>query len=98
MYDPLGIASPVMLLERLLYRDVCDSEISWDAQLSEPLLNRWKVWQSSLTEEIKVPRPLAPYRVAVTAIELHRFGDASSQGVYAQARREYMRSFIKGMK
>ena len=30
-----------------------------------------------------MPRPLAPYRVAVTAIELHSFGDASSQGVCA---------------
>ena len=82
-YDPLGIASPVMLVAKLLYRDICDSKISWNAQLPEPLLNLWKVWQSSLTEEITVPRPLAPYRVAVTAIELHSLGDASSQGVCA---------------
>ena len=83
VYDPLGIASPVMLVAKLLYRDICDGKISWDAQLPEPLLSRRKVWQSSLTEEITVPRPLAPYRVAVTAIELHSFGDASSQGVCA---------------
>ena len=72
-----------MLVAKLLYRDICDGKISWDAQLPEPLLNRWKVWQSSLMEEITVPRPLAPYRFAVTAIELHSFGDASSQGVCA---------------
>ena len=36
-----------------------------------------------VVEEITVPRPLAPYRVAVTAIELHSFGDASSQGMCA---------------
>ena len=78
VYDPLGIALPVMLVAKLLYRDICDGKISWDAQLPEPLLNRWKVWQSLLMEEITVSRPLAPYRVAVTAIELHSFGDASS--------------------
>ena len=72
-----------MLVAKLLYRDICDGKISWDAQLPEPFVNRWKVWQSSLTEEITVPRPLAPYRVAVTAIELHSFGDASSQEVCA---------------
>ena len=83
VYDPLGIASPVMLVAKLLYRDICDGKISWDAQLPEPLLNRWKVWQISLMEEITVPRPLALYRVAVTAIELNSFGDASSQGVCA---------------
>ena len=72
-----------MLVAKLLYRDICDGKISWDAKLPKPLLNRWKVWQSSLMEEITVPRPLAPYRVAVNAIELHSFGVASSQGVCA---------------
>ncbi|CAB4033869.1 Hypothetical predicted protein, partial [Paramuricea clavata] len=83
-YDPLGLVSPTVLVAKLLYRDICDSKISWDAQLPEPLLKRWKSWRSSLTEELTVPsqpRPLTPHRVLVTGIELHSFGDASSQGV-----------------
>ena len=83
VYDPLGLVSPTMLVAKLLYRDICDSKISWDAQLPEPLLKRWKRWRSSLTEELTVPRPLTPHRVPVTGIELHSFGDASSQGVCA---------------
>ena len=83
VYDPLGLVSPTMLVAKLLYRDICDSKISWDAQLPEPLLKRWKSWRSSLTEELTVPRPLTPHSVPVTGIELHSFGDASSQGVCA---------------
>ena len=38
VYDPLGITSPVMLVAKLLYRDICDGKISWDAQLPEPFV------------------------------------------------------------
>ena len=55
VYDTLGLVLPTMLTAKLLYRVICHSKISWDAQLPEPLLKRWKDWRSLLTEEFTVP-------------------------------------------
>ena len=33
VYDPLGVASPVTLGGKLVYREVCDKKIPWDQQL-----------------------------------------------------------------
>ena len=60
IYNPQGLASPVMLIGKQLYRDICD-KIPWDIQLPGPLLERWKDWNSTLTENLTVTRTLAPY-------------------------------------
>ena len=83
VYDPLGLVSPTTLVAKLLYRHICDAKMTWDGQLPESLFKRWKDWRDSLTKEFTVPRPLTPYHIHVAEIELHSFGDASSQGVCA---------------
>ncbi|XP_028419027.1 uncharacterized protein LOC114544609 [Dendronephthya gigantea] len=83
LYDPLGLVSPTMLVSKLLFRDICDAKVTWDAELPGPLLKRWKDWRNSLPREYTVPRSLTPHRIPVAEIELHSFGDASSQGVCA---------------
>ena len=42
-YDPLGRVSPTTLAGKMLYRDVCDSRVTWDKQPVSNLLNRWYV-------------------------------------------------------
>ena len=81
IYDPLGLASPVMLIGKQLYRDICDDKILWDTQL--PGLKRWKDWNSALTENLTVPQALAPYHQPISSLTLHAFGDASAKGVSA---------------
>ena len=83
IYYPLGFASPVMLTGKQLYRDVCDNKIPWDTQLPGPLLKRWKDWNSALTENLTVPRALAPYHQPISSLTLHAFGDASAKGTSA---------------
>ena len=83
IYDPLGLASPVTLIGKQLYRDVCEDKIPWDTQLPGPLLKRWKDWSSTLTENLTVPRTLAPYHQPILSLSLHAFGDASAKGVSA---------------
>lgn len=83
IYDPLGLASPTTLIAKLLYRDICDTKLSWDGRLPEPLLKRWKDWSDSLTENFTIPRPLTPHHLPISEITLHAFGDASSRGVSA---------------
>ena len=83
IYDPLGLASPVTLTGKQLYRDICDDKVPWDTQLPGPLLKRWKDWNSALTENLTVPRALAPYHQPISSLTLHAFGDASAKGVSA---------------
>ena len=82
IYDPLGLASPITLAGKLIYRSACDSKIAWDTKLSKPLQIRWEKWNGTL-ETYTVPRPLAPYHQPIQEITLHGFGDASANGVCA---------------
>ena len=81
VYDPLELASPLTLVGKQIYRDACNSKISWDADLNEKL-SRWEKWERSLPPEVVVPRSIVNHQ-EVTAIELHTFGDASIEGVGA---------------
>ena len=83
VYDPLGLVSPIILEGKIIFRDVCKSKVSWDADIREPLSQRWKDWEKSLPKEEMVPRPIVGYREPVINLELHTFGDASANGVGA---------------
>ena len=37
VYDPLGVASPVSLVVKLLYHDVCDQHLPWDLKVPEKI-------------------------------------------------------------
>ena len=91
IYDSLGLASPITLAGKLVYRSACDSKIAWDTKLSKPLQVRWEKWNGTL-ETYTVSRPLAPYHQPIEEVTLHGFGDASVNGVcavvYAVVRQE----------
>ena len=83
IYDPLGLVSPLTLEGKLVYRDVCDAKLPWDAVLSTVQLGKWQAWERSLPKEIEVPRSIVRYQEPIQDIELHSFGDASTKGVSA---------------
>ena len=83
VYDPLGLVSPLTLEGKRIFRDVCDLKAPWDADLNGKQLERWKAWERSLPEDQEVPRSVVKYREPIERIELHSFGDASTQGVGA---------------
>ena len=58
IYDPLGLASPISLGGKLLYRDVCDAKLNWDAKLPRELMQSWTRWEERLPEQLTVPRSL----------------------------------------
>ena len=67
----------------MIYRDICNQKLSWDAELNRQLVERVKNWEQSLPTGVNVPRPVVHYREPVLDLELHAFGDASTQGVGA---------------
>lgn len=83
VYDPLGLACPVTLQGKQIYREVCDHKVAWDAPIPENLRVQWLKWEQSLPDEIVVRRPMAPHQQPVLSFELHVFGDASTHGVGA---------------
>ena len=83
IYDPLGLASPITLQGKLIYREICDVKLPWDATLEGSLRRRWSSWEESIPSCMTVPRPIAPHRERIKEIHLHAFGDASGQGVSA---------------
>ena len=85
IYDPLGVASPLTLCGKLLYRDACNLRIGWDEQLPSDLADKWAKWESRSPERITFVRALVQYQEPISSISLHVFGDASGVGVAAAA-------------
>ena len=83
IYDPLGIASPISLQGKMLYRKACDQKLGWDNELPNKLLEEWRSWERRLPSEVVFPRPIGPYQEKIEDIQLHAFGDASAEGVGA---------------
>ena len=71
------------LCGKFIFRDICDIKIPWDAPLNDVLAKRWKKWLCNLPECVTLSRPIAQFSEPVNSIELHSFGDASTQGVCA---------------
>ena len=83
IYDPLGIVSPTTLQGKIMYREICESNVAWDGEFPKPLKKLWDNWSATLPEHVTIPRTLAPYLQPIKEVTLHAFGDASKNGVSA---------------
>ena len=79
VYDPLGIAAPILLTAKVIFRDICDQKLGWDANLPNDLRERW----ARLPRMLTVPRSICRERAPTTEIVLHGFADASILGCCA---------------
>ena len=80
-YDPLGLISPAILQLKLLFQELCKSNVAWDDQLNESLCLRWKSILSSLKETEVIPIDRCYFsefsaRTSIKSIQLHAFADA----------------------
>lgn len=94
VYDPLGVAAPVMLEGRkLLQKLICSikvadrgSSLAWDDPLPPEIMTRWQCWTDSLQDlqHVSIPRCYRPKEHEVTTkAELHGFSDASKDAIGA---------------
>ena len=56
IYDPLGFISPVLLIGKILFRNLCDLRIPWDNEIPEEIENKWGKWVNGLNIKIEIPR------------------------------------------
>ena len=72
-----------MLEGKLMYKEICNQKLAWDAPLPDVYENRWKKWEHKLPNGVTLPRSLATYQEPINEIKLYAFGDASGHGVSA---------------
>ena len=103
IYDPLGLAAPILLEGRLLLKQLVtmgkktsnSASLGWDDPLPEALARRWQRWKSGLLklEDMSVRRCYHPKNFgAATRVEVHAFSDASQRAIGAAV---YLRQFKK---
>ena len=55
IYNPLGIVSPVTLMGKIIFRDICDEHLKWDSELPEILIEWWRRFVKNFLDKIEVP-------------------------------------------
>ena len=70
IYDSLGLVPPETLKGKLIFRAVCDTYRSWDAELPRDLAKSWTKWESGLPQTFDVSRTLAVDREKAEHIDL----------------------------
>ena len=95
LYDPLGLVSPFIMYGKILLRKVWRMDVDWDEILNEDICIAFKSWVVS-SKSFKcwtIPRLLFQdiNWSDLQDIELHGFGDASSDGCGSVV---YIRAFI----
>ena len=83
LYDPLGFASPATLLGKMVYRECCDQNLTWDKELPDNIVHMWRNFEKNLPTMIEVPRSLCPFQEPIREVDLHVFGDTSGKGTSA---------------
>ena len=101
IYDPLGLAVPVLLEGKLLLQQLVllgkknnkEKPLAWDDLPPETLLSQWQRWRNSLPhlEKVSVPHCYHPTGFGKTIRrEIHTFSDASKDAIGASI---YLRLF-----
>ena len=80
IYDPLGVASPVILVGKMVFREACDRHLPWDAVLPKELKAQWEKFKGNWLGELKFPNSLTIAQEPVQALDLYAFCDSSGKG------------------
>ena len=76
IYDPLRFVLPCLLLDKIIYRNLCDLKVSWDKEIPIDIQTQWLKWITGLKTEIKIPRSIPNKNEPITEIDIHVFSDA----------------------
>ncbi len=92
VFDFLGLFAPVVISARILFQDTWKRGLSWDEEVPEDLLQRWRDWTHDLPVKHchAIPRMTFNCSASDVTLTLHGFCDASSvaYGIVIYARME----------
>ena len=82
IYDPLGLASPFLLVGRLILQQLVKDQYQWDEEIPHDKQAAWERWKEDLLKlQVRVPRCFKPANFGeIVYFSLHTFCDASDVG------------------
>jgi hypothetical protein len=83
VYDPLGLASPFILLAKILLQDLSRLKLGWDQEIPTYHTEQWEKWLAELyvLDNFTTNRSIQPPRFgSIVSRQLHHFSDASELG------------------
>ena len=87
-YDPLGLAAPILIRGKLLFRRMNTATTDWDQVLPKEYENEWATWKEHMQnlETLCIPRQYTSLSfIGSTRREVHLFTDASEEAITAVA-------------
>ncbi|XP_052762426.1 uncharacterized protein LOC128205059 [Mya arenaria] len=87
IYDPVGVVAPVVIVGKLLLRDLMASSQDWDDPLPLDQFTVWQQWCCSLKKlnQLEIPRAYLYSVKRVARKDLHVYCDASEKAIAAVA-------------
>ncbi|XP_012232189.1 uncharacterized protein [Linepithema humile] len=84
IFDPLGWATPVVIIAKSLMQELWIRTCGWDEPLPADLSTRWETYRDSLRSltEVRIPRWTGQSK-HVSSIEYYGFSDASLKSISA---------------
>ena len=85
LYDPLGLASPLVVTSKILLQELWKEGFGWDDELDEIKKERWVSWIENLerAREFTLPRCVYGQLSGQLRCSLHGFADASMKAYCA---------------
>ena len=77
MYDPTGLISPAHLIDKVLYREICELNVPWDELVPQTIKLKWQKWKVDIVNKVEISRSLTLKQEPINSVDLHIFGDAS---------------------
>ena len=84
-FDPLGIVSPVTILFKMFFQQLCEARVGWDDPLTGDLLKEWTRLYAALqgAESLVIPRCYLSGLDPPNSVRLVGFCDASAKAYAA---------------
>lgn len=81
LFDPLGWISPIIIMAKLIMRELWMQKLDWDTPVPEAVNTKWITFRNDLknVENMKIPRWVQYSGKTTKSIQLHGFADSSEQ-------------------
>ena len=87
LYDPTGMLSPVIVMPKIMFQELCKSKVDWSDPLPPELQNDWNKFKQdmSVLKDFEYPRCVLPKDAVLNecTFELHAYCDASVKAIAA---------------
>eukprot|EP00794_Sanderia_malayensis_P012189 gene12189-biopygen9725 len=86
IFDPLGIISPISVIVKVLFQELCMSKLSWDDAVPREKAAIWDSWLEDLSQVNTVTLSRCIFDLnkgEILRCHLHGFGDASKKAYCA---------------